>query len=131
MSSKTRAAIKRWMKDSKIVDAKGQPLLMWHGTTKKFDRFDVRYLSPSGAYGPGFYFTNDYELAKDYSNRGEPISAYLSLKSPWTQIYGTQRQTFRGMAGRLEEMGFDGVLVIDGDYVEAVALHPSQILRVS
>ena len=129
MSSKTRAAIKRWMKDSKIVDAKGQPLLMWHGTTKKFDRFDVRYLSPTGAYGPGFYFTNDYELAKEYSDGGEPVAAYLSIKAPWTQIWGIQK-SFKGMAGRLEEMGFDGVLVIDGDYVEAVALHPSQILRV-
>lgn len=126
----TTAEVRRWARDSKIVDATGAPLLMWHGTPAKFQRFDERFLSPSGAFGPGFYFTNDYALAKMYSDGSEPVAAYLSIKNPWTKIHGEQK-SFRGMAGRLEAHGYDGVLVLDDDYVEAVAIRASQILVVT
>jgi len=126
------AAFKQWFAGSKIVDRRDKPMLMWHGTTKKFSRFDKSFLSPSGAFGSGFYFTNDYELAKLYSNGGEPIAAYLSIKRPWTQHrdkpYGSAKHpSFHGMSGHLEERGYDGVLVIEREYREVVALHPEQI----
>jgi len=125
----------RWFGASKVV-YRDKPLLMWHGTTKKFTVFDKSFLAPSGAYGPGFYFTSDYELAKMYSGDGEPVPAYLSIKKPWTQDrdepYDSPRhRSFRGMSGQLRKKGYDGVLVIEGNYREAVALEPEQIMIVT
>lgn len=120
--------IKRWARGTKVVDARGEPLLVWHGTTRKFDKFDTEFLSPTGAFGPGFYFTNDYALAQLYADGGAPIAAYLKIKKPFVIDYDTDSgASFRGMAGRLESLGYDGVLVKQGDYREVVALHPAQI----
>lgn len=33
---------KNWFKDSKIVDADGNPLVLYHGTERDFDTFDFQ-----------------------------------------------------------------------------------------
>lgn len=134
-----KPGFRQWFAGSRVVDAAGEPLLMWHGTTKKFDEFDESFMADSGAYGRGFYFTNHYPLAQEYSDGGAPIGAYLSIQEPWVDDRTRGRmRSFRGMAGKLEGLGHDGVLllqpddeVVGGIYVEAVALHPQQILIVS
>lgn len=112
--------------------------LMYHGTTAKFSEFRKDYASESGTYGAGFYFTNDYELAKEYSHGEEPVAAYLSIQKPWVvdldwpyDDEGTQaaKRMFRtgGARERLIEQGYDGVLVKQDDYLEAIVFEPSQI----
>jgi hypothetical protein len=109
--------------------------VMYHGTTAKFAKFSAEHLSPTGAFGSGFYFTNDHDLASQYSDGGEPIAAHLTLKRPWVVDLDdreTRSETGRpfravGSRERLMAEGYDGVLVKQGDYLEAIVYEPSQI----
>ena len=73
---------KRWFGDSKVVDADGQPLVVYHGT-----------LSDVGAFRPGrLYFTADPEYANGYAAYSDAnpemykganvMPSYLSIQNP-------------------------------------------------
>lgn len=110
--------------------------VMYHGTTAKFSEFKKEQLSPGGAYGAGFYFTNDRDLAQQYSGGGEPVAARLTLRRPWVVDLdlpyaeaAAAKRPFRttGARERLHADGYDGVLVKQGDYLEAIVYDPAQI----
>lgn len=74
----------RWFGESKVIDAQGNPLVVYHGT----DAADIREFS-GGDY-PGWFATSP-EMASRYANerrsgqkRGTPnvIPAFLSIKKP-------------------------------------------------
>ncbi len=65
-------AFQSWFSGSKIVDAQGRPLRMYHGTRDTFDTFDISKANPDGLYGPGFYFTADAEVSSGNGSRNEP-----------------------------------------------------------
>lgn len=73
----TSPAFKAWFGDSKVVDKKGAPRVMYHGTGKTFTEF-----------GPASFFTDDRESAEWYSeNRsddgvGRIEEVYLSVQNP-------------------------------------------------
>jgi hypothetical protein len=77
------AAFKKWFGDSKVVDADGKPLVVYHGTTSDFEQFD-----PSETFDGGLYFTNNAEHADEYAaiKGGQEgiriLPVYLSLKNP-------------------------------------------------
>lgn len=85
------AAFKKWFGDSKVVDADGKPLVMYHGTNKTeggkaFTSFDT-YGSNYGLMGLGAYFTADPKVASSYTEKGKGESptvypVYLSIKNP-------------------------------------------------
>lgn len=54
-------AFRRWFGDSKVVDEDGNPLVVFHGTTRQFDRFDRNKAGIESDQGAGFYFTNTLE----------------------------------------------------------------------
>ncbi len=65
---------------SKITDEKGEPLVVFHGTEKAFDKFDDKM---SG--GSGFHFTKNRNDAQRYASYGESpriVRAFLSVKNP-------------------------------------------------
>jgi|GEM_PF-3892474 len=83
----------RWFGDSKVVDAQGKPLVVYHGTKGDFSTFDIDRLGSgmgnTGFLGAGFYFTNNDFMASGYSGgRGRigegsnVMPVYLSLKNP-------------------------------------------------
>lgn len=82
---------KAWFGDSKVVDANGRPLVLYHGTNKtvdgkEFHSFDT-YGSNYGLMGRGGYFTDNPEVASSYTNKGRGEAprvypAYLSLENP-------------------------------------------------
>jgi len=73
-------AFKRWFGDSKVVDAQGKPLVVYHGTRGKFTTFDYSKIGEQGrAEGAGFYFTNSKKVASGY---GQPMEVFLSIKKP-------------------------------------------------
>lgn len=78
-------AFKKWFGESKVVDEKGEPLVVYHGTSSSFDVFDIGRLN-SRNEGPGFYFTTSKSVADGYVNRdgsgGRLIEAHLSIKKP-------------------------------------------------
>jgi hypothetical protein len=79
---------KRWFDDSKIVNDKGEPLIVYHGTKDaeitgfkngkiiwkpKYNVFDTE-----GRIEPGIYFTPDINVASLY---GTPIAYYLKAEN--------------------------------------------------
>ena len=61
----------RWFGDSKVVDAEGRPLVVYHGTKEDFDVFAAKY-------GDGLISVSmDAEFAAKYgSNKNKPDDAY-------------------------------------------------------
>ena len=60
-----------WFGDSKVVDEDGRPLVVYHGSTKKFEIFDINKSSKESNLGSGFYFTNNIDdLTSNYEGGG-------------------------------------------------------------
>ncbi|MEI6490837.1 MAG: hypothetical protein WCO16_03685 [bacterium] len=66
-------AFKEWFGASMVVDENGEPLVLYHGSSKKFDKFDISKVGASsgenkdsGYFGKGFYFTPHEGLAEKY-----------------------------------------------------------------
>ena len=94
-------AFKEWFGNSKVVNDKGEPLVVYHGTPKGgFSSFDsFRIGTNTGTPSEGFYFTENKRNAETYSGKKDEVvinqeafdegdktagiySAYLSLKNP-------------------------------------------------
>lgn len=83
------AAFKQWFGDSKVVDADGKPLVVYHGTRRKFNEFEVMH--PRGAVGnpKGIYFTTSRQEAEEFAQdvdgamdeKSRIVEAYLSIQS--------------------------------------------------
>jgi len=83
------AAFKKWFGDSKVVDAQGKPLVVYHGTRRDFSEFEIT--NPHGAAGnpKGAYFTADRSVAKQYAENDDGehdgksriIAAYLHIEN--------------------------------------------------
>ena len=75
----------KWFGDSKIVDTKGKPLVLYHGTNNKFNTFDINQIGKGsgnyGHYGYGFYFSYDIREANNY---GDLIyKCYVKILNPF------------------------------------------------
>lgn len=147
----------RWFKDSKVVDADGKPLVMYHGTKADFSAFEMRKAGTSddGLAGKGFYFTYNPEEASGYAEGGnfgkgdapnvQPV--YVSLNNPLRiekgvlpdgrRVMDVHKQYGHGINAKggdavrklAEEAGHDGVVWVrtDGGVGHAVAFRPNQI----
>ena len=70
----------KWFGDSKVVDASGKPLVVYHGTRAQFEVFDFGRIGQQGrAEGAGFYFTTNKQVAAGY---GTPMDVYLAVGKP-------------------------------------------------
>lgn len=78
------AAFQRWFADSKVVDADGKPLVVYHGSSADFSVFSYKFNNRNGqAEGRGFYFTDNRSYAEGYqSDGGKLFEVYLSLQNP-------------------------------------------------
>lgn len=82
-----------FFEDSKVRDAEGNLLVMYHGTGNEFDVFDInksgqQYEDGWSAYGRGFYFTPDKAKAEEFSKEAEGDNkhvkeVYLNVKNPF------------------------------------------------
>lgn len=81
---------KKWFGDSKVIDTLGNPLVVYHGTRKSFDAFDINHggaRTASNSGMDGFFFTSSTSSAQLYAYNGpyggdNIIPAYLALKNP-------------------------------------------------
>lgn len=107
-----------WFAQSKVVDAQGKPLRVYHGTDRAFAEFR---LSRGGELGSGIYFTTSENEANSYAGgRGQQgaaqvVPVYLSIQNPlrvtdaaevW-RVAGTQRDEHVGRL--LAAKGYDGI----------------------
>lgn len=126
-------AFKRWFGDSKVVDADGKPLVVYHGTAQDFSSFrdeaqGDNFADYDGAFPrDGFWFTSNPSNAFWYANvsanglEGEragggqrTVPVYLSIKNPY--VYTVEMFAEDGEAGiptqvELERQGYDGLIV--------------------
>lgn len=82
MAQAAEQDVKTWIGNSK-VSKNGKPLIVYHGTSAKFDKFDKSWMGQTdeGYYGRGFYFTGDREYAKEFGSN--VIEAYLKIENPF------------------------------------------------
>ena len=135
---------KAWFGDSKVVDAEGKPLVVYHGTARAFDTFNVR--------GLGAWFTSQPDVAGSYSEiatraasdgAAQVIPVHLSIKNPAPSeaIFDAYQDAKKAkvpkggavafVREKLEAHGYDGI--VDGKGVDAayVAFRPEQIKSVN
>ena len=146
-------AFKRWFGDSKVVDADGKPLVVYHGTTRDFSAFDPN--APRTALPlPGIFFTPHAVVAESYASFGKEIRdddgfiigaeggnvmpVYLSLQNPARLKYDDRSSgrmtSYKAVeADMLDALnaGHDGVIIegwADGSGpIQYVAFRPEQI----
>lgn len=114
-----------------------QTIILCHGSEIDFDEFDLAMTKDGCAYGRGFYFTNDLDLGRQYSNGGDPYVARITFENPYLvdldlpyERRAEARRMFRpnkGARERLLDLGHDCVLVRQNGYVEMVVLDPEMI----
>jgi hypothetical protein len=74
-------SFKGWFKDSKVVDANGEPEVFYHGTTHDFDEFTKDRANLENDMGAGFYFSNsrdDVDLNYDSTEGADLINRIQS-----------------------------------------------------
>ena len=121
---------KAWFGDSKVVDADGKPLVVYHGTPKDFSVFK----------GKRIWVTSDTELASVYTKEGiteqgsggNIMPLYVSIKNP--KVFslpddGLLEWSRSKTDEALARDGHDGVMFIDkdGNIKTAYAFDPTQI----
>lgn len=74
---------------SKVVDANGEPKVVYHGTPNIFTAFDKKMRGVStdrGIWGNGFYFSESSDYADTYAKRknseGRTMELFLNVKKP-------------------------------------------------
>lgn len=104
-SSKTPTAdvtqspqFKKWFGKSKVVDAGGNPLVMYRGTQNK-------NAEPYG--GSGFIFlSNSKDFAKIYAGENDVYSLYVKCEYPFDASYGEGRDLFERFIKETNQMSF-------------------------
>src|SRR5262249_44158526 len=139
---------KKWFGDSKVVDAEGKPLVMYHGQPRPEGK-GIEKFEPSKE--DGIYFSSDREYAEGYAVEfraekqsdefdhfaltGTVYPAFVSIKKPF-EIKGIEQpellQKYQGRGFNREKLikeGYDGIIVrySDNGEVEAQAFHPEQV----
>lgn len=74
---------KNWFGESKVVDEKGEPLVVYHGTGSDVDVFKTSGGSGK-TYGTGAFFSSSPDVASTYAtgNQKNVSPVHLSLKNP-------------------------------------------------
>lgn len=91
-------AFKEWFEKSLVVDENGEPLVLYHGSKKVFNKFDISKVGASSAknrdsgfFGKGFYFTPRQELAQKYG----PVLYRSFLRISNLQVFEEQHGNIR------------------------------------
>ena len=89
-ASDGNAAFRRWFTDSKVVDATGAPLVVYHGTANPAWESGRSTFGTTNGMGEGAYFTPSSRLAEEYAVMDSEVESdppflipvYLSIKNP-------------------------------------------------
>jgi ADP-Ribosyltransferase in polyvalent proteins len=141
-------AFRAWFGNSKVVDAQGNPLVVYHGTTANIATFsdDAKRRTDDGVFGRGFYFgdkdtANQYSAFPEYDARkpegGSVMPVFLSIQNPASpedvkrvrqELSWYDTDFSKKTRDALIREGFDGVIAPSEVYsTEYVAFYPEQI----
>lgn len=115
----------KWFAGSKVVDANGNPLVVHHGTSQKFSKFNFK-----NAGQKIIWFTSDKSAVEagevGAQGKGHIMDLYVSMKNPagWDeyQKYGL---------GQLQGLGYDGAILPEGGVITGFVFEPNQVKSVS
>ena len=127
-------AFKAWFSGSKVVDAEGKPLMVYHGTSADFAIFKPSH----GDFGDGIYMTSDAAEASDYANNWSPTTAkdganvmpvYASLQNPYYTTPEDRKLDSDVVRKKAEKLGHDGIIRTwkNSDQIHVIAFNPTQI----
>ena len=122
---------------SKVSDAQGRPLRVYHGTALDFAEFDPAKADPEALYGPGLYHTEDQNVASGYASttaRGFQFNpdlgvkgganvrpAWLDIKNPFNIDQQFSDTEVNSLLDRIEQLhpdwDFRGAFLETRDYV--------------
>jgi hypothetical protein len=127
---------KKWFGESKVVDAEGNPLVVYHGTDADIEVFDPA-LSRAAIKGLGVFLSSSPPVANTYAtgfSGRNVIPAYASLKTPivveaagkvWSQLgpdtvirIPARTAALDPDAALLSELGVDGDRPARRDFAE-------------
>jgi hypothetical protein len=150
-------AFKNWFGESKVVDAAGKPITVFHGTKDNIESFmkGQPNKKDAGWLGDGFYFTDNPELASTYAEYlkqgpegANVMPVYLSLKNPYEATIKDKeflmmadrrgdKQALKDFTDKLIKDGHDGVVLdykkqmgVTDPVKEYVVFKPEQIKSV-
>lgn len=128
-------AFKKWFGDSKVVDATGKPLVVYHGTNGDISEFKTKggaiYLTASADYAARY--ANGASRGNIRTSEAQPganvMPVYVKLENPFITSKGSQAHFLTAeRVAKLKEQGHDGILysavygmpgVRDGDATKA------------
>ena len=142
-------AFNNWFGGSKVVDAQGEPLMVYHGSVERgVTEFDTTRVTERSAQGdtPGTYFTGSQMSASGYTRppgasiktpRGEIVPAYLSIQNPLNTTAAIKKYRKQGMSfGDAKRKALEALtpehdgIIFEGDSAnpsEYVVFNPTQI----
>lgn len=112
-STNNSPEFQKWFGHSKVVDRRGDPLVVYHGTSGNFKKFDKEKIgSATNTLVRGFFFTDSEDVARGFGNK--VIAAYLSIQNP--MVIDAENRNVRSVLGANEEgiareNGHDGFIV--------------------
>lgn len=135
----------KWFGDSKVVDAEGKPLVVYHGTFADFSKFSDRRLgentddnASSEPYAQtsrvGFWF-NTAPMGGSSAGYTVDMPVYLSIQNPKREMsldwlaQGLESTKGRTYRRQLIAEGYDGLVLADEEFggESWVAFRPEQI----
>lgn len=129
----------RWFAGSAVVDQKGEPLTVFHGSPSVFKDFD-----PLSTMDGGFYFTENRRLAESFSKDedgelGSVMAVNLKIANPkFIDLKGEQQpqqNEMRALFDLAKAEGHDGAILLNvnefnGRATQYVAFSPDQVRSV-
>lgn len=146
-------AFKKWFGDSKVVDAEGKPLVVYHGAPSGFEgegfTYDAKGVNDYGDSDMGFWFASA-EVANRFAGDDDGatvLPVYLVLQSPkvlrgaeFVKMLDTKYiADWKRYKAQAVRDGYDGIIIKTDDAARAsfyhdqflsdnyVAFHPEQI----
>ena len=99
---------------SKVVDENGEPLVVYHGTSKEFDTFDS---SKNDKAYKGFFFTDSKVMSSSYGKIAVPV--FLNIKNSYN--YDFKNKNWNN--------GNINVIANNDDVLDKIRIHKNQMLQ--
>jgi hypothetical protein len=130
-------AFRKWFGNSKVVDAQGNPQVIYHGTSQDFTGLSAEKIK-NPRFGWGFYFSDNPDSSHAAGEGGRIIPVYLRVENPYVVPAGVIEFEYEGYEGNWQErarawtadakrQGYDGVVWRRPDGINWwVAFEPNQ-----
>ncbi len=125
---------KKWFGDSKVVDDRGKPLVVYHGTDKDFQQFDPEKKGTDSEYDKlsqlGYFFTPNEKSASAYASATATgytehpniMPVYLSIENPyemtsieWNEWANNENLDIEAIKAEMVDNGHDGIHIVGYD----------------